>query len=396
MDGRDIEALDAQGRHRQRKSALQLQKRLIGAVVGIPGAHHVAHERVSGVSLGSLEQTMLLATLRAMHAAHAASSLGKPCPDELSVRKLACHVHLGGNVRGLIVIALDEASDELLLRYIEPLVQDEFAASLHSTVAHHEDAGPRDGLLAEEPDHIDVDARGEDHLLAIIEPVDDLEPPLDAARALEIELFGGTPHLAGKLIDHLTPAAREEPLDAPHIVSIILRRYGAHAGAGAAPNVVIEARASMLRAHKVDHVALVFVRLNEPSRALPLRAGRDADRNNLADRVDGLARGTAIGIRAEIARAGLVLLTRVLDGGVHIAFGDGDEGIALIVFEVDVEVGPILADELALQDERLVLGIHHQVIEALHELHHEGNLGAVVGQGHILAHARTQVLALPT
>ena len=135
----------------------------------------------------------------------------------------------------------------------------------------------------------------------------------------------------------------------------------------------------MLRAHEVDHVALVFVRLNEPSCSLPLRAGRDADRNNLADRVDGLARGTAIGIRAKIARAGLVLLACVLDSGVHVAFSDGDEGIALVVFEVDVEVGPILADKLALQDERLVLGIHDQVIEALHELHHEGNLGAVVG-----------------
>ena len=54
----------------------------------------------------------------------------------------------------------------------------------------------------------------------------------------------------------------------------------------------------------------------------------------------------------------------------------------------------VLADEVSLEHQRLVLVIDHDVVEAGDQLHHEGDLLAVVLQGDVLAHAGAQVLGL--
>ena len=54
----------------------------------------------------------------------------------------------------------------------------------------------------------------------------------------------------------------------------------------------------------------------------------------------------------------------------------------------------MLGNELALEDERLVLRLDDDVVEALHRLHHERDLRAIVRQRDILLHAGAQVLRL--
>ena len=49
VQGGYVEALYAHGRRVQRQGALQLKEGLVGAVVCIARAHHVAHEGVTGV-----------------------------------------------------------------------------------------------------------------------------------------------------------------------------------------------------------------------------------------------------------------------------------------------------------------------------------------------------------
>ena len=86
----------------------KLQEGLVGAVVGVAGAHHVAHEHVPGVALGHLHEAVLLAALRAMQARDAPALAGEPLPDHLGIRQIDGEIDLGGDVGGLVVVALDE------------------------------------------------------------------------------------------------------------------------------------------------------------------------------------------------------------------------------------------------------------------------------------------------
>ena len=159
--------------------------------------------------------------------------------------------------------------------------------------------------------------------------------------------------------------------------------------------MVVEAGAAAVGEHHIGDGRIRGMALEVATAALPLRAGGDADGHGLTQGVDGLAGGLGISVGTEVARALAVALAGVLDGRVHVAHREGDIGIALVVLEVHVEVGMVLLDEVALQHEGLVLGAHHEVVEAAHHLHHEGYLGAVVREVHVLQHAAAQVLGLP-
>ena len=186
----------------------------------------------------------------------------------------------------------------------------------------------------------------------------------------------------------------EEVLHLTDVTGVLHRVDYACADAGPAPHVVVKARAAALSEHEVGDGRLVRVALEQPLGALPLRARCHADGHDLAQGVDRLARGAGVGVGPEVARALAVPLARVLDRREDVRLGDGDEGVALVVLVVDVEVGVVLGDEVALEHERLVLGAHDHVVEGLHDLHHERDLLALVLQGHVLAHAGAQVLGL--
>ena len=168
----------------------------------------------------------------------------------------------------------------------------------------------------------------------------------------------------------------------------------ARAHAGTASHVVVEAGPAALGEHHVGDGRLGGVALEQALGALPLRAGGHADGDHLAEGVDGLARGAGVGVGAKVAGALSVLLARVLDGGKDVRLRDGNEGVALVVLVVHVEVRVVLGDEVSLQHERLVLGAHDHIVKVAHHLHHERDLLAVVLQRHVLAHAGAQVLGL--
>ena len=146
----DVEALDAHGRRVEGERALELEQRLVGAVIGVARAHHVAHERVAGVGRRHVQEVALLAALRVVDVAGAPALLGEPLREELGVRKVDVHVNLGGNICRLVVVALEEAALKLDLPHVGALVEDELDRAHRAALAHHEDAGSADGLLAVE------------------------------------------------------------------------------------------------------------------------------------------------------------------------------------------------------------------------------------------------------
>ena len=217
---------------------------------------------------------------------------------------------------------------------------------------------------------------------------------LDAACALELEGGGGLRHLGAQVVDDGGAAALQELLDLAHVAPVVGRADGTAADARAQAHVAVEAGPAPLGQHEVCHRHVVGVRGEVAPGALPLGAGPDADGNHLAQLGDGLAGGPRIGVGPKVARPLAVPFARVLDRGVGIRLGDGDEGIALVVLVVHVEVRAVLLDEVALEHERLVLAADHHVVEAAHHLHHERDLVAVVLQRHVLAHAGAQALCL--
>ena len=264
---RDVEALDAHWRRVEGKCALELQQRLVGAVVRVARAHHVAHERVPGVRGGHVEQAALLAALRSPQPHGVPALLGEPSLDELRVLELRGQVHLGRHVGRLVVVALEEAGDELLLPRVESLVEHELDGANGAALPHGEDARAADGLLAVEADKVEGDVRGEHDLLAVVQGVQALEARLEAAGALEVEVSRRLAHLLGELPHHLRAVAPQEVLHLAHVAGILHGIDHAGADAGAAPHVIVEAGAAPLREHEVGDRGLLGAFLEQAAGA---------------------------------------------------------------------------------------------------------------------------------
>ena len=210
-----------------------------------------------------------------------------------------------------------------------------------------------------------------------------------AARS-KSQLGGRLLHLAGQLVHELAVLAGQEPLDTPHVLGVLLRRDAAAARAGAQAHVRVEARALHLAVQERVFVAAFQLARHAP----PFGARCGAQRDHAARDVHHVAGGAAVGVGSEVLGVGSVPLARVLDGRVRVALGERDERVGLVVLEVGVEERAVLVDEVLLQHQRLVLVLHHDVVEAVYLVDQQRYLGAVVLEVHVLAHAGTQLFRL--
>ena len=174
MQRRDIKALDTHRRRRQCQRAFELQERLIGAVVGIPRAHHIAHKGMASIFRCHIEQAVLLTPLGPMEMAGTLTLACKPLPQRFCVLKLNREIDLSWNISCLIVIAFKKTRLELLLVNIQALIENKLTGSNRSALTHDKDAGGRDGLLAIEADDIDIDTRWKNDLLTVIQAPNDI------------------------------------------------------------------------------------------------------------------------------------------------------------------------------------------------------------------------------
>ena len=188
--------------------------------------------------------------------------------------------------------------------------------------------------------------------------------------------------------------ARQKTFDTFDVLGIVRRRNRADTRTRAAPDMVVKAGTPVLRANHIDDVFLALVGLDGTATTTPLRTGCRADGDNLAQRIYRLTCRTAIGIGSKIARSRLMTLTRVFDRGIQVALCNGDKGVALVILEVDIKVRMVLTNQIALEHQRLMLGLHHDIVKARHQLHHQRNLLTLILQCHVLTHAGAQVFRL--
>ncbi len=330
---------------------------------------------------------MLFATLRPMEMAGTLALARKPFPQRLRILKLDGKVDLSWNISRLVVIALKKARLEYFLVNIKTLVENELAGANCSALANDEDASGGDGLLAIEPDDIDIDTGGKNDLLTIVQTPDDLQTTFDACRALEVERLGGIRHLGGQLIDDILAMARQKALDTLDVLGIVCRGNRADTRTRAAPDMVVKAGRPFC-------AQIILTMSSSPLWDSTIRRQRrhsaqdgGADGNNLAQRIYRLTCRTAIGIGSKIARSRLMTLTRIFDSGIQVALCNGDKGVALVILEVDVKVRMVLTNQIALEHQRLMLGLHHDIVKARHQLHHQRNLLTLILQCHVLTHA---------
>ena len=70
---------------------------------------------------------------------------------------------------------------------------------------------------------VEIDPRGEHDLLSIVQAIDDLEPTLDAPRALKVKRGRRLCHVFLKLIRELATLTGQEALDTAHILGVLVR-----------------------------------------------------------------------------------------------------------------------------------------------------------------------------
>ena len=225
--------------------------------------------------------------------------------------QLAQH-DLARDLGGHVVVAEQEAFDELGHGHVETLVEHELVADEDPTLAHHEHVDAGDGLLAEEPDDVEIEVAAGDHLLALPDRLNGVEPKLDARGALVLEVVGGLAHRRLEFADDALLLALEELGDLADVLGVLLAGDLAHARPGAAPHGEVEARLA-------DRLAALLGDL------LPLHAVRVADGDDPAEHVDRVSGGTSVGVGAEVLRALAVLLARVLDRGERVGKRQRDE-----------------------------------------------------------------------
>ena len=89
-----------------------------------------------------------------------------------------------------------------------------------------------------------------------------------------------------------------------------------------------------------------------------------------------------------------MFLAGVLYRGKHVSFGKRDKRIRLVVFEVGVEKGAVLIDEVFLKHQRFVLVFHHDVIKAVDLIYKKRDFRTIVLEVYVLAHSRAQLFRL--
>ncbi len=379
LDVAHVVALDPQRGLGQVEVLLQLVERTSpGVVIGRP-AQTMPIEFLLGVAGDHGHQLTLVTPLGHPDRHLRAALQRQPLLVELGVGALHRHQHLLGDARGwrVGVEALEDPVDQLGRGEVLGLVDHEALAPQHAPTAHEEDLDGRFELVVGEPDDVDVLVLLDDHLLLLAGPLHRAEAVADACRPFELELGRRLSHLDFETTDHPVGVAGQEGDELVDELVVGLLGDLTDAGAGALLDVEQQAGAAE------PFVAPELVR----------RAG--AHREGAQEEVEGVADGPGVGVRAEVARALALRSTHDRGAGPLVVQGDGQERVALVVAQADVEPRLVLLDEAVLEHERLDVVADLDPLDGLRRGHHLGGAGGQVpGVLEVVRQALAEALGL--
>ena len=194
-----------------------------------------------------------------------------------------------------------------------------------------------------------------DHALLQRQRLDRADAVAQRGGPLEAQLLRGALHLLAQLRKQLLALSLQDQRGLSDAALIVLLCLSLEAPAGAAAHLVFQTRPFFADVARED--ARAVRQLQGP-----------------ADHVDDLARPVAPAEGAEIRRPVLRGRARKRHPGVFAFHVDADEGIALVVLELDVVVRLVPLDEGVLQHQRLELAVRDDHVEVAHLVHHRGHL----------------------
>ena len=340
LDVRDVEALHAVGHLLEAEVVAELAHGAHRLLVGLLDARGLVGEVFGRIALGHRDDVALRAALRQeeLHL-RALLLLGQPALKQCLLRFGDGHRQqdLARHEGGAMVVLREEGGEDVGVALLLTALQEEVLAADHLARADEEDLHADADLRAREADGVLV-ARARDDVLLLRDLLDGAQLVPEACRRLEVKGFGRLLHADFELALDVRRAPLEEEQHGADHRRIVLLGDLADARREAALDVILEARP-----------------------VLQVAAG--AQREELAQELEALVHGRDVRVGAEVARAVLRHAVRQEDARVLLLHRDLDVGIALVVLEADVVMRAVLLDEVALEDQRLDLGVRHDNLE---------------------------------
>ena len=357
-----VVALDAQRGGGQAQRLLQLLEGPgTGVDVGGP-AQAVADELLLGVAGDRAQQVPLAAPLRHPDLHPGAPLLAQPRLVQVGVVGQVGDQHGLGVAGGRLVVveALQHVADQLGPVERLDLVHHEAPAAHHPSPAHEEHLDGGLEVVLGQADHVEVLGAVAHDLLLLDRLAHRDQPVPHPGRPLELELVGGRPHAALEPVDDGVGVALEELQQLVDVGGVGLGLDGAHAGARALLDVVQQAGPAQ---------PLVAVELG-------LAAGAQGERAQ--QQVERLPDGVGVGVGPEVAHALALGPPHHRGPGPLVGDGHGQERVALVVDQADVEAGPVLLDQRELEHQRLDLVADLDPLDGLGRGHHLRRAGVQV------------------
>ena len=229
-----------------------------------------------------------------------------------------------------------------------------------AALADEEDLDRGFEVVLGQADHVEVLAAVAHHLLLGDGLAHALEPVPDPGRLLELELAAGFGHLGFHAGDDGVGLAVEE-----------VEQLGGHLLVGLAVDLADARTRALLDVEQQARPAQPVVVVELVVRAGPQREGAQ-------QQVEGLADGVGVGVGPEVLDALLLAPPHHHGPGPLVLHGDGEERVALVVAQPDVEAGAMPLDQVVLEHEGF------DVVADLDPLHR-------LGRGHHLRRARVHV-----
>ncbi len=269
----------------------------------------------------------------------------------------------------LAVELLEDAVDQPPRGEVLDLVENESVSSDDAAAADVEDLHRRFQVVVGEADDIDVLVAIGNDLLPFDRPAHGTEAVAQPCRLLELEVRRRVTHLLVEALDDRRRVAVEEvaqlldELTMGDLVDL----------ADARPGALLDVEQQTGPAE-----ALVL---------LELRRATCADRERAQQLVERLTDGVGVGVRAEVPRPLALAPAHHQRPWELLVDGDGEERIALVVTQADVEARVVLLDQRVLEHQRLDLVAHRGPLDGLGEGDHlpgprgqRARIGEVVGQ----------------
>ena len=351
---RDVVTLDSLGKIWQTQRLLKFLEGLFVVRGLVNSANSQLFQTLVRVVGNHLNQLALFPALRHVQLDRPLSLGSQPRANRFHVFREMLKQHTSRHIWIGRVELLDESRQYLgRLIALRSVHQEVFAAD-QLALSYEEHFDPGVPTLLSQSYNVEVFVGELKYLLTLVDPFDRLDLISQDCRPLEFQVLGGLDHSIPYAPDNLVcPALEEESHLIDYLVVLVLVDL-ANTRPGAAMYEVVEASPVVVSRDGLG-AGPVGEQLLEQSQCLP-NAGRACK-------------------WSEVSSSILPDPARDVHNGEVFGSVDLDERVGLIVLQPGIVLGLVLLDEVALKDQRFLLGLRYDELKVQNPSHHLAHLG---------------------